>query len=467
MSLEDNLYPFLKLYLGTPTWAKNFVGFIYNLIPNSIKYGKFYKEYYKRIKKFQHLDKLQTLIETEKLLILNVNEAIKKVEFYKKYKKIESIKEFTSLPVVTKDIINEDKELFINKSKRSYFLKANTGGSSGEPFTFYIHKGTTRSKEKAHFDWYWSKYGYKPRKRMLMLRGKALKNNVDFEYGAIGNKLIINCNNINENSIENIYDAIRKFKPDFIHAYPSALTIFTNACKAYLKKSSFELNLKAIFLGSEGVSVSDINYFENFYASKIVNWYGHSESLIHGVRYNLEEDFIFYPFYGYIELLDENDKVIIQPNKIGRIVATGFDNEVMPLIRYDTGDLGQISGNKKLINHNFVIKNIEGRDKNYIFLKDGTTITLTSLIFGEHYKAFEYIKELQVIQSNMGVILIKIVPLNIMTIRQIKDFEDSLLKSVKPNTLELRIVLVKETKKTSRGKHILLIQNFQNTFKTL
>ncbi len=466
MSLEDNLYPLLRLYLKIPDWMKNFIGLIYRLIPNSIKYGAFYKEYYNRIKRFEQLNKSQTLIETEKLLILNVNKAIKNIEFYKKYKNIESIKEFKNLPVLTKDIINENKELFVNKSKRHYLLKANTGGSSGEPFTFYIHKGKTRSKEKAHFDWYWSKHGYKHGKRILMLRGKSLRNNADLEYSAIDNKLIINSNNINKDSIKNIYEHIKNFRPDFIHAYPSALFIFTKTCRTYLKTHTLGLDIKAIFLGSEGVSTSDINYFEKFYASKIINWYGHSESLIHGGRCNLDGDFIFYPFYGYIELLDENNKIIKQPNIIGRIVATGFDNEVMPLLRYDTGDLGQISENEDLINHNFVIKNIEGRDKNYIYLKDGTTISLTSLIFGEHHKAFEYIKELQVIQSDIGVVLVRIIPLNIMTIKQIKGFEDSLLRSVKLDTLELRVEIVKETQKTSRGKHILLIQNYKRIAKT-
>ena len=201
--------------------------------------------------------------------MLNVNEAIKNIEFYKDYKNIESIKDFSNLPVVTKDIISKNRALFVNTRKRKSLLKANTGGSSGEPFTFYIHKGKTRSKERAHFDWYWSKYGYKNGKRVLMIRGRALRNNADLEYCAIDNKLIINCNNINKNAIENIYNKIIKFKPDFIHAYPSALLIFTKACRAYLKIRTFESDIKAIFLGSEALSTFDINNFKKFYNSKI------------------------------------------------------------------------------------------------------------------------------------------------------------------------------------------------------
>ena len=100
----------------------------------------------------------------------------------------------------------------------------------------------------------------------------------------------------------------------------------------------------------------------------------------------------------------------------------------MPLIRYDTGDLGQISENKNFSERGFAIKNIEGRGKNYIFLQDGSTVSLTSLLFGEHHKEFEYIKEIQVVQSEIGVILIKIVPLNKMNIDQINSFESFVIK---------------------------------------
>ena len=104
-----------------------------------------------------------------------------------------------------------------------------------------------------------------------------------------------------------------------------------------------------------------------FYKANIVNWYGHSECLIHGGRKDKEGDFEFYPFYGFVELLDDNNEPIKNPNQIGRIVATGFDNEVMPLIRYDTGDLGELSEANQVLNSNYTcLKNVQGRDKNFI-----------------------------------------------------------------------------------------------------
>ena len=111
----------------------------------------------------------------------------------------------------------------------------------------------------------------------------------------------------------------------------------------------------------------------------------------------------------------------------------------MPLIRYDTGDLGELSEANQVLNSNYTcLKNVQGRDKNFIYLSDDTTISLTSIIFGQHYKEFEYIKELQIEQHKKGEIVMSIVPLNIFGDQEKSRLKRSLLKSVKENTLNCR-----------------------------
>lgn len=458
--MEDFLYPLLTIYYKSPLWVKNFVGFVYRSIPNRIRYGNFYKIYSLRIKRFQKL-KGEALKEAHhKLLIDIVNYAIQNIKFYNKYTQISSVEEIQNLPIVSKNLIDQNKSDFVNPKKKHLMLKANTGGSSGTPFSFYIHKGKTRPKEKAHFDWYWSQYGYKTGVRILMIRGKSLRNNALYEYNSLDNKLIINSNSINKDTIGEIHKKILKFKPKFIHAYPSALSILTKVYKEYTGGNPISIKIKAIFLGSEGLTVNDYTNFEEFFNAKVVNWYGHSECLVHANRNSKEGDFKFYPFYGFVELLDENDKIINKPNKIGRLIATGFDNEVMPLIRYDTGDLGELSECDELLSPTYVcLKHIEGRTKNFIYLLDGTTISLTSLIFGQHYKQFDYIKELQITQYKKGEILLSIVPIKIFTENEIDQLRNAILRTVKKNTLTINIETVNQTKKTPRGKHIFLIQH--------
>jgi len=293
-----------------------------------------------------------------------------------------------------------------------------------------------------------------------MIRGKSLRNNADFEYQAIGNKLVVSCYNLNQESIKEIYNQIIKFKPRFVHAYPSSLLVFTKELQVFLKNKPLESNTKAVFLGSEYLFDQDKAYFETFYNSKVVNWYGHSECLIHGGKCELSGDYHFYPFYGYLELVDQNNNSIEKPGVEGRIVATGFDNTVMPLIRYDTGDIG-IYSEKEECECGFKGKSlakIVGRGKDYIVLKDGTQVTLTAFVFGQHHEEFGLIKEMQIVQNKPGEIVLRVVPLSDFPDTVKINLQKRLIQSVKKDVLQVKIETVEEIEKTHRGKHQLLIQ---------
>jgi phenylacetate-CoA ligase len=442
-SLEDILYPFLKVYNALPLFIRNSVGKVYRLLPQKIRYGNFFSKYCQRINLFQNNDNEVGL--SQNLLLNQVNYAIENIPFYQQYEPIDSIEELIRLPVVDKETIAENSALFINPSLKSRGLKSNTGGSSGTPFSFLIEKGITRPKEAAHFNWYWRRYGFKPGNKVLMIRGKSLRNNADFEHQAIGNKLVVSCYNLNQVSIKEIYKQILKFKPKFIHAYPSSLLIFTKELQLYLKDRSPAFEVNTIFLGSEYLFEQDKTFFEKFYHSKAINWYGHSECLIHGGKCELSGDYHFYPFYGYVELVDENDNLITKPNIEGRIIATGFDNKVMPLIRYDTGDIGAYS-EKQECECGFKGKSLSkivGRGKDFIVLKDGTKVTLTAFVFGQHHEEFSKIREMQLIQNKSGEVLLNVVPLNDFSLEEQNKLKNRLTKSVH----------------NDRGKHRLLIQN--------
>ena len=351
-------------------------------------------------------------------------------------------------------------DLFINKSLISDKINANTGGSSGTPMSFYLHKGYTRPKEKAHFDWYWRKFGFVMDSRGLMARGASLKNNINFEYQSISNKLNVSCYSINQNNIKQVVNEINKFKPVYIHAYPSALKILVQE----ILDSELELSIKIelIFLGSEYLFEDDRVLFENFFKAKVVNWYGHSECLIHGGNCQIKNEYHFYPFYGYIELLDENNNLITQVGQQGRIIATGFDNKVMPLIRYDTGDIGTL-GDCSLCKCGFegiTLSKIDGRDRDFIILSDKTKVSTTAFIFGQHFNEFSKIKELQLQQDEIGKIILRLRLGVGYTEKDEVAIMQKMLKSVN-NKLKIEFDYVEHIPKTHRGKHRFLIQNIE------
>lgn len=459
--LEDCFYPILKSYNILPLKIRNIIGKVYRLLPTKIRYGGSYNNYLSRIKIFQEKDINEVTHLSESLCISQVNYSIENIKFYLNYYPINNITDLINLPIIDKDVINNNPTAFLNAKYRHRALKSNTGGSSGTPFTFYIEKGLTRSKEAAHLNWYWGKYGFRPGDKTLVIRGKPINRNANYEIQTIKNNLAISSYNLNQISIGLIHEQVKKFKPRFIHAYPSSLLTFTKELKNYLNKNHSDFQVQAIFLGSEYLFEEDKKYLENFYQAKVVTWYGHSECLIHGAKCEFSGDYHFFPFYGYLELVDEQGHSITKPGIEGRIIATGFDNNVMPLIRYDTGDIGVLSPNKECSCgfKGTSLSKIVGRGKDYIVLKDKTKVTVTAFIFGQHFEEFNKIKEMQILQNEPGRIILKIVPLCSSNTGGFQTLKEKLEGSVNQGLLSIELNMVEIIEKTLRGKHRMLVQN--------
>lgn len=451
MSIEDYLYKWLRFYKTLPYPVKLILGKFYRMLPYSLRFGSFYQKYVKRIRTFD--------IEKEKVFLRDQLEVANlHIPFYKNC----SAKDLMSFPVINKHIVRERFEQFVKPGSTQY-LKANTGGASGTPFEFYLEKNVSRSKERAHFDWYWKQFGYKPGCRMLVLRGESLFKNKLFEYEAIDNKLAISCFLLNKDNIERIIHVINRFKPSFVHGYPSAVKNFIFLAEASL--IPLNISIRALFLGSEMLFSADRELIGCFFNSKIAHWYGHSERLVFAGNCPFTEYLHIYPFYGYVELIDDKNVVIETPNVKGRIVATGFDNKVMPLIRYDTGDEAEYA-NDGVCECGFKgrsFRKIYGRNQDYVFLNDDTKVSLTAFIFGQHFEEFSYIKEMQLEQIVKGELIIRMVVINRNDFN-VKNFVSKLRRSVSEK-IQISIAFMEELPKTGRGKHVFMIQKVKESTK--
>ena len=204
------------------------------------------------------------------------------------------------------------------------------------------------------------------------------------------------------------------------------ITSLLEPCRGEIK-----FHPKALFLGSEHLPEADRQLFESFYQAPAANWYGHSESLIYGGNCPCSEEYHFYPSYGYMELLDDEGQDVTVPGKEGRIVATGFDNRVMPFIRYDTGDRGVLSAKRECrCGFRGTSLSIAGRGQDVILLCDGTRVSLTAFIFGQHLQAFEKIREMQVIQNQAGELELAIVKSPAFSAKDEKSVIETLQRSV-------------------------------------
>ncbi len=381
--------------------------------------------------------------------------------------KPEDIKDFEDLkkiPYLTKDIINQHRKEMIDKNfPQKYLGYGTTGGSTGIPMGFYYDKRTYSDVEWAFMTHQWKRVGYKHRDKCVVLRGNVVNNIKEnkkyWEMDWENNWLIMSSYHLKDDTIPLYIEKIRDFKPKFIQAYPSALQILT----AYMEKNKTEPfeSVKAIFCGSENIYEWQRVQFETVLKTRAFSWYGHSERVCLAGECEKSNYYHCFPQYGYLELINDKDEWC---TKKGEIVATSFTNYVMPFIRYRTQDIA-INTNKKCeCGRNWkLIEKVEGRLQDYVIGKNNEIITLTALIFAQHFNSFSKIRNMQLMQNKKGEVVVRIIENEKL---QDDDKEEIItkMKMASDNSLKISIELINEIPRTKLGKYRFLIQELPIEF---
>ncbi|EIY46551.1 MULTISPECIES: phenylacetate--CoA ligase family protein [Bacteroides] len=370
------------------------IGHIVKYIPFRYRLGKEYSSFMSLQQESHTWDNVQK----ERYAVTNFSQIFEysKVNFpfyqnlYKKAGvfdlKIKRLSDINRIPVISKaDIRNHISEFSGN-------MLLNTGGTSGEPFQFYVDKNAF-AREWAHMHSIWFKKGYTPTDLKITLRGKNLRNK-SYVYNPVHNEFVVNSYMRVSDYKKDLLNLFNKHKIQYIHGYPSAIYGFLkeiDECTNRQEKSIIAQNLKVCFLSSEFPATYMMEYIKNNWNLDYISWYGHSEMCI--LAYDENKNNNYFPFitYGFAE------------NVQGHLIGTSFHNFDMPLIRYDTGDLITSNNRENELMTSFQIT--QGREADYIIDKKGKQIPLTALIFGRHHKIFGMVDYVQVSQKNRSGIV--------------------------------------------------------------
>ena len=452
-----------KVYIHVPIKLINIVAPIYYLIPESIRYGSTFKN------QKEFLESVEFLNEKEKAKLVNknfvelINYCYNNVPYYRELfdnngltvDMFSTVDDIKKIPFLTKDILRERMDDLIatgiNKEK---LLLITTSGTTGTPIGIYVDRDNTM-REWAYTLHLWKRVGYKPNSSRLVLRGKHFREQIRkgecWQYDALRGELSCDIHNMCEENLEQYCRVIEKYKPEFVHGYPSA--IYTLCL--YIKKRGLKHQFKAVLAVSETILTEQRKIIEEVLNTRVFAFYGHSERLIMAGECEESNKYHVEHLYGIAEIVDEDGKVITD-NSIGELVATGFCNRSMPLLRYKTGDLANWSEEQECNcnRHAQLIEQVLGRKKEMLINKDGNPILLTSL----HYEFFEqHVKQLKFYQEEIGrVKFLAVVD---------KDYSDKdeklILKTLEEDTMEsidFQIMIVDEISSKLSGKREIVIQ---------
>jgi len=434
-----------------------------------LPYIKAFWRTYRFLKRSQYWDKSR--LEEYQLMRLRhlLEHAYKNVPYYKKVfnelglkpKDIQDFKDMQKLPFLTKDIVRKKlNELKAKNYDPKKFEYVTTGGSTGKPLGFYYERGVCRAIEWAFIKTLWDRVGYHFTDKCVVLRGNVVKSAEKgkyWEYSLFGRWLILSSFHMTNKNLPKYIEIIRKFKPRFIQAYPSAITILAR----YMKENSIPpfSSVKAILCGSESLYPWQRKLLEEVFQCRVFSWYGHSEMCVLAGECEKSTYYHIFPEYGIVELIGKDGRLINRAGEIGEIVATGFNNYTCPFIRYHTGDLATLSNVKCKCGRNYpLLTRIEGRVQEFIVASDGSLIPLGPVIFGIHEVEWTKVKEIQFLQETPGELIIRVVKSPSYSDEEVEAYILKLFRTRLGGMFKLSVVFVDHIPRTLRGKYRYLIQ---------
>jgi len=395
-----------------------------------------------------HFSSAKSIKQREKNLNNILEHALNTVPYYKHQK---NAQELTDFNVINKNIIvNKSSEFQSNLYKNRKNKTVLTSGSTGVRFKIIQNK-KKQIRNTADTLFFSKKANFKVGNKLIFIRlwDKYMRKNPVINF--IKN---IQAENILDLNNSNILKLVKSLEQDASHknflAYASGLEQIC-LCLDKHNYTPKNLNIQSAIAISESLNTYTKKRFKKYFNCPVISRYSNTENGIIaqqniGENQNFQINWASY----YVEILNFDNNLPVKNNELGRLVITDLFNYAMPLIRYDTGDVGAINYNVSPP----VLTKIEGRKGDIIFNTKGEIVTKFVAVCFIPYKN---ILQGQVIQENKNSYTLK---LNVT-----KNFnkEEILIKEFKSYLGEdanISVKYVSEIPVLSSGKRRITVNNY-------
>jgi phenylacetate-CoA ligase len=466
MSLEDRLYPLLSSYERMPRGLKRALGWSYRQFPTRLRLGARYAEFRRLARDVEHWSpdeiqeyQLEQLRET-------VMRAGRECPFYRQRfaeagfrpELIQSADDLRNCPMIAKeDLLKHREDMISSAVPKAQRLYITTGGSTGVPVGFYLEKGVSRPKEQAFVEEQWKRGGYFEGARLAVIRGHTTSDKAGGSiesYDATRDWLMLSSVHLTEERLPEYLDAIERFKPDLLHAYPSAALQLAE----WLERAgqTWRQPLLGVLAGSERLNIPQKRVLERVFKCRVYRWYGHSERVVLAGEGRKSELFYFWPTYGFVEFGPPNEDGLCE------VIGTSFHNRVMPLIRYRTGDYVRVANPRADGEPEFpwpAVSGVDGREQEFLVSASGRRISLTA--FNMHDAIFDGLYAVQFYQEERGRAEFRFVPGPEFSRTRLPQIEAGIRRKL-GDDFAVTLREVRETEKTSRGKHRWIVSTLSS-----
>lgn len=239
-----------------------------------------------------------------------------------------------SLPLLTKDLLQgRIDDLVDPEAPPQDRLPSQSGGSTGTPTVFY--------HDRSHHQWFhganwlglkWC--GYRPGDRQTYFWG------ADFDAPAktwrselrqyLENNFFENAFQASEGRLDEYARRLAVWHPLFLWSYVSSAVLLAR----FARQKGIAIRFRAIRTTAETLTPAQRDLLESAFSARVYDQYGSRELGIVAQECEAHNGLHVFP-HQWVELLP------VAGADFGRLVVTDLTNEVLPFLRYDTGDLAR------------------------------------------------------------------------------------------------------------------------------
>ncbi|WP_018878733.1 phenylacetate--CoA ligase family protein [Thioalkalivibrio sp. ALE28] len=318
-----------------------------------------------------------------------------------------------SLPILDKDTIRREGARLHSQRPRPGLRRNTSGGSTGEPATFYQDTAYRRwgRATKALFDG-WT--GYRPGQHKAVLW--AASRDLGAGGGArrlaerLKNRTLLNAYRMDPATLDAHLEALRA-------APPAQLQIYAESGHELARHALHRgIRVQGIgsVLSSAGTLFPDMREtIERAFEAPVFNRYGSREVGDMACECERHRGLHVNPLTQYLEILDDQGRPV-PPGTPGRVVVTSLTNHSMPLLRYAIGDLASWAGEPCDCGREWpLLEGVWGRVTDHICGANGAVVFggwLRQLLYPE-----DWIGQYQWVQHAEDHIRLRLVPVDSAT----------------------------------------------------
>ncbi|MDT8070307.1 MAG: hypothetical protein ROO76_19230 [Terriglobia bacterium] len=313
---------------------------------------------------------------------------------------IRGLDDLKILPVLNKSTVQEQGSDFVSDLAKNYSCEmVHTSGTTGGGLHFLA------TQEAVQEQWaVWWRYrrwhGIQPGIWCAYFGGRSLvpaeQSGPPFwRTNFAGHQLFFSAYHLTPGNLKLYAEKLRSGRLPWLHGYPSLLAMVA----AFIADTGFDLGYQPtwVTIGAENLLPQQAETMHRAFGVRPIQHYGMAEAVANisecpRGNLHLDDDFACVEFLG-----DHRER---------KVIGTNLSNYATPLLRYDSQDMATLSDRSCDCGlPGRIVDSIDGRQEDYVVLKNGARIGRLDHIFKDMVR----IREAQIVQQEPGRITLRVV----------------------------------------------------------